>query len=169
MPAIALQHREHIIAQVAAGHYLAQIAHSLGLAGKGQAISNALANDPEYQAARELGLESKLATRETQLEECEPQNVPRARELLSHARWRAEREAPHRWGAKQQVTLDHRVSVDDRLTASLDRLIGRVVEGQHSVAHEVEEVGIGIMVNSESDQSVAPTQQIDTLQAMLDE
>ena len=169
MPAIAIQHREHIIAQVAAGHYLAQIAHSLGLAGKGQAISNALANDPEYQAAREMGLESKLATREAQLEESEPQNVPRARELLSHARWRAEREAPHRWGAKQQMQVDHRLTVDDRLSASLDRLIGRVVDGQHSVVPDGEQDGTGVMSNDPSNQGVAPTQQIDTLQALLDE
>jgi len=29
--------------------------------------------------------------------------VARARELLSHARWRAEREHPTRWGQRQQV------------------------------------------------------------------
>ena len=103
MTAIAIQHRDEIINRVANGEYLASIAKSFGLAGKGQAISNALAKDDEYHAARMLGLEAKLAGRESELEESDAKDVPRARELLSHARWRAERECPERWGPKQQI------------------------------------------------------------------
>ena len=101
MTAIAIIHRETIIQQVAEGRKLSEIAKAIGLAGKGQAISNALAKDPEYQQAREWGLASRLDQREEELEQSEPAYVPRARELLSHARWRAERECPARWGAKQ--------------------------------------------------------------------
>ena len=110
--AIAILHREEILNRVAAGEYLASISQSLNLAGKGQAISNALANDPEYQVAREFGLEAKLAEREKIVEDCaDPRDVPRARELLSHARWRAEREAPHRWGQKSELKVDATISV----------------------------------------------------------
>jgi hypothetical protein len=103
--AVALQHRDEILQRIEAGEYLATIAQSLGLAGKGQAISNALAADPEYQAARALGLEAKLARREQEMETVDHDNVPRARELLSHARWRAERECPERWGQRSQVAV----------------------------------------------------------------
>ena len=44
-------------------------------------------------------------------------------ELLSHARWRAEREAPKRWGAKQQVTMDTAVTVVLAASDSTGRLI----------------------------------------------
>lgn len=100
---IPMQHSEYILDEVAKGTKLATIAQSIGLAGKGQAISNALASDPEYQAARESGLAERMDQREVELESSEPAYVPRARELLSHARWRAEREAPHRWGIKQDT------------------------------------------------------------------
>jgi len=125
MTALALQPgiREYIINCVAQGDRLADISASLGLAGKGQAIANALADDPEYRAAREDGLEARMDLRERQLETAESQDVPRARELLSHARWRAEREAPKRWGAKQQVTMDTAVTVVLAASDSTGRLI----------------------------------------------
>ena len=125
MTALALQPgiREYIIDCVARGTKLQEVAHSLGLAGKGQAIANALADDPEYRAAREDGLEARMEQRERELEIAESQDVPRARELLSHARWRAEREAPKRWGAKQQVTMDTAVTVVLAASDSTGRLI----------------------------------------------
>ena len=101
---IAIIHRDSIIERVAAGHRLADIAKDLGLAGKGQAISNQLANDPEYQSARESGLAARLDQRESEMEVADREDVPRARELLNHARWRAERECPRRWGAKQEIS-----------------------------------------------------------------
>lgn len=131
MTAIALQHRDHIIARVAQGEYLATIARDLGLSGKGQAISNHLANDPEYQNAREFGLEAKLAAREAEVEaERNPKLVPRARELLSHARWRAERECPARWGQKSHVEISGSVTIDraDRLRRARERIVqGEVI------------------------------------------
>lgn len=103
MTALAIIHKDAIIQQVSEGKRLADIARTLGLSGKGQAISNALANDPEYQAARINGLAARLDQREDEMESCSAQDVPRARELLSHARWRCEREAPKVWGAKQDA------------------------------------------------------------------
>jgi hypothetical protein len=119
----AKTHREEILARVAKGEYLASIAKDLGLSGKGQGISNYLAQDPEYQQARELGLAAKLADRERELECAEPEYVPRARELLSHARWRAEREAPHLWGQHNRLTVEHSGDLGDRLRRAKERVI----------------------------------------------
>ena len=128
MTALAIIHRDEIIQRVAAGEYLASIAKDLGVAGKGQAISNVLASDPEYQAARETGLEAKLARREADLEVADPATVPRARELLSHARWRAEREAPHRWGQTNKLQIEQVGDRADSLRAAKARLIeGEVI------------------------------------------
>ena len=129
MTAIALQPgiREYIIQAVSEGAHLSSIAASLGLAGKGQAISNALADDPDYQAARVSGLAERMDLRERELEQSDPTNVPRARELLSHARWRAEREAPRVWGAKQtEITINTGVSMDQALGQSAMALLDRM-------------------------------------------
>jgi hypothetical protein len=125
MAALALQPgiREYIICQVAQGVKLQELAQGLGLAGKGQAIANALSDDPEYQAAREEGLAERMELRELQLESAPPPDVPRARELLSHARWRCEREAPKRWGAKQQLDVNNSVTVVLAASDSTGRLI----------------------------------------------
>ena len=96
-------------------------------------------------------------------------DIARAREVARFARMDYERRRPSLYGQKQQMQVDHRLTVDDRLSASLDRLIGRVVEGQHSIVPEGEQDGTGVMSNDPSNQGVAPTQQIETLQALVDE
>jgi hypothetical protein len=133
MTALALQPgiREYILCQVAQGVKLQELAQCLGLAGKGQAIANALSDDPEYIAAREEGLAERMELRELQLESASSQDVPRARELLSHARWRCEREAPKRWGAKQQLDVNNSVTV---VLAASDST-GRLIEHDSSVEH----------------------------------
>lgn len=124
----AIIHREDIIRRVAQGEYLASIAKDIGLKGKGQAICNILSTDPEYIAAREQGLENRLATRERELEAADPADVPRARELLSHARWRAEREAPHRWGQHNRLTVEHSGDLGERLRRAKERVIEAIPE-----------------------------------------
>lgn len=130
MTALALQPgiREYILAQVADGVRLVDICQALGLKGVGQSISDALASDPEYQAAREAGLEARMDLRERELETCQSlPDVSRAKELLSHARWRAEREAPRRWGAKQtEITINTGVTMDAALGQSAMALLDRM-------------------------------------------
>lgn len=105
MTALAIIHRDSIIEQVAQGKRLSDIAPHLGITR--QAISKVLKEDPEYRDAIELGLEAKLDQRETELEAAGDQvDLARARELLSHSRWKAERECPSRWGQRQQVDLN---------------------------------------------------------------
>jgi hypothetical protein len=97
---VAISHKDDIIARVEAGEKLIDIAKSYGLTTHAS-LSKYLASDPDYQAARELGLESRMDQREEELESANDSvTVARARELLSHARWRAERECPKRWGAQ---------------------------------------------------------------------
>lgn len=115
MTAIAILHRERIIEEVAKGRYLSEIARDLGLKGKGQSISDYLAHDPEYKEARVFGLEAKLVQRESDVEAAHKDDVPRARELLSHARWRAEREAREIWGKGPDVVINTGLTIDQAL------------------------------------------------------
>ena len=123
--AVALQHRAEIIERVATGAYLVDIAAAYGI--QPPAISKHLASDPEYQAARETALEVRLEQREAELETAPPTapEISRASALVRQAQWRCEREAPHRWGAKQlQVTVNVGGLGRDSLTD-----LSRVIEG----------------------------------------
>jgi len=99
--ALAIRRKPAILARLAAGEPLTQIAPSIGYADH-RGICERLANDSDYQAAMRAGAIAKLERREGELEAA-PDNVAvsRARELLSHARWRAERLDPDRWGQRQ--------------------------------------------------------------------
>ncbi len=96
--------QDSIIERVTQGERLIDIAKSYGFTSHA-VISKHLASNPKYQAARELALEARMDVRESELESADDSvTVARARELLSHARWRAERECPRRWGAKQEIS-----------------------------------------------------------------
>ena len=115
MTALALEQRDHILQELAAGKLVADVAKPLGIAP--QNISKHLAHDPDYQAAREFGIEQRLSkARKAVLEIAElgvqdgeiigitkPQGtLARARvEALKAEMWFAEREFPHRWGDKK--------------------------------------------------------------------
>ena len=113
MTSIAVTHKQTICNQVAQGVKLIEIARQLGISAP--AIAQQLTNDPDYQAARMQGLEQRLDDREGELEGASDQlNLARARELLSHARWRCETEGRHIWGkqgASVNVQTDGKVSV----------------------------------------------------------
>ena len=135
MASIALQHREKIIESISQGQRLTDIAHALGYKDH-SAIVHRLKDDPEYLVAREVGAEARLEARESDLEAASSSvTVARADRLLGHARWRCEREFPARWGAKQQMTVEHVLRVEQRLERDLSQLLGRVVEGE-TVAQE---------------------------------
>ena len=104
MSAIAVQHKADIIKRLSTGEHLKSIADDLGISVP--AISQQLAKDEDYRAAREQSLEARLDQREDEVEaSTDMLNLARARELLSHARWRCEREAPHRWGKDSSVNI----------------------------------------------------------------
>ena len=141
-PATAIKFREEIISLVATGAYLPDIARKFGI--KAPAISQQLAKDPEYQAAREIALETRLENREKQLEDAPPimAEISRASALIRQAQWRCEREAPHRWGQRSHVDVTVR---DGDLGDRLRRATSRTIEHEpgpvsytHLRAHETE-------------------------------
>lgn len=108
MTAQALIHKAEILEQVENGVHLSVIAKSVGIT-KG-AISQQLADDKEYQAARMLGLQVRLEQRETEIEQAPDMlNLARAKELLSQARWRCETEGKAIW-SKQQTTINVQIN-----------------------------------------------------------
>jgi hypothetical protein len=87
---IPITNKQAIINRLATGERLKDIAHDYGITS--QAISLELADDPDYKQAMLLSVDAKLDKREEELELCSDQlTFSRARELLSHARWQAER------------------------------------------------------------------------------
>jgi predicted transcriptional regulator len=121
---VAVEQRDLIIAHIAAGRLLRDVARDLGVTP--QAISSYLSQDPEYQAAKESGIEQQLERWQWEMERAnDPLNLARAREAFRAASWRGEREHPRRWGQKQEVTVSHQVQVDERLTERASDLLRR--------------------------------------------
>lgn len=136
MTSIVLQQRDAILDRMRKGERLSDIATSLGLTSHA-AISMRLSKDPEYQAARIESLASRLDLRETELEGANDSvTVARARELLSHARWRAEREAPQVWGVKQETVVTHKTDVSEALDDARKAIRSRPTHTIDSVVHQ---------------------------------
>lgn len=137
----ALEHREQIIARLASGELLRDVAASLDVSPA--AISQVLSKDPQYLAARESGIEQQLEQWQACIEHAQdPLNLARGREAFRAAAWRGEREFPHRWGAKQEVTVDVRVRVDDSVLEEGKSLISQYIEGQSMLIPEPAEDGV---------------------------
>lgn len=87
---------------LAEGALTKHIAQHLGISR--EALSRALTDDPEYQQAMREALDARMEQREEELEGAQDGiTLARARELLSHARWRAERLNPAKYGAQKQA------------------------------------------------------------------
>ena len=112
--AIAIVHRDTILARLAEGQRLSDIAPELGLASP-NSISKVLKDDPEYAAAIESGHAVKLDRAERMIEDAQDQvDVSRARALHSAYAWRAGVEASHRWGAKpNQINIQTNIGTMD--------------------------------------------------------
>ena len=152
MAAIALQHREEILQSLASGKRLSHSAEQYRVTP--QAISRALKDDPDYQAALETGHAVRLDAAEEMIEGAAlPVDVARAGTLWRAVSWRASVEASHRWGAKQQLTVEHVLRVEQRLERDLSALLGRVVEGDLVAQEPVithQEGAMGSMPNPEA-------------------
>lgn len=131
MTAIAIQHREEILQDLAQGKRLYEIAPKLGISSP-NSISKVLKDDPAYRDAIESGWERKLDTVEQKIESAVDQvDVSRARALWSAYSWRAGVEVPHRWGQKQQVLNLTVVSADQAFTEAAGNLLDQL----RTVAH----------------------------------
>lgn len=111
-----------MIERVAKGDRLIDIGSDLGITPS--SISKYLSKDEDYLVARRVGLEVRMEGREKQLEEAKDQvEVAKSRELLSHARWRAEREDPERWGQTNKLQVEHVDDLGERLRRSKERIV----------------------------------------------
>lgn len=114
---------DDIITQIADGATLTQICQRYKVDKR--ILHRELFKHPDYHDAKECALESKLD--EVQEDIASPDcDIARVREKLKLATWRAEREAPQRWGAKATVSTDLSISVTIRSSGSN----GRVIEAE---------------------------------------
>ena len=119
----AIRHKGTLLERIAEGEYVTDIAKDLGLTTPA-AVSKYLSHDPDYIAARLSGTKVRLEKWERELEAADDNvKVARARELLSHARWRAEREFPEHWGQHNRLTVEHSGDLGDRLRRAKERVI----------------------------------------------
>jgi hypothetical protein len=103
MTAVAVKNKSEILKRVAAGDKITDIGKSYGVTQ--QAISKQLLKDPEWVEARMSGTLARIEHWEKEIEAINEGTsqvvLGRAREMLSHARWRAEREFPSQWGSQK--------------------------------------------------------------------
>jgi len=112
MTAIAILHKDEILKRVAAGDKISDIGKSYGVTQ--QAISKQLLSDPEWIDARMSGALARIEHWEKEIEAIKEGTsmvmLGRAREMLSHARWRAEHEFPAKWGgSKVNIQINNSV------------------------------------------------------------
>ena len=129
---------EPLIEQIANGAYLRDIAEQTGFDKR--RLSEVLRKHPGYVTAKECAVECQLDKAEKELADKES-DIARAREVWRAATWRAEREVPHRWGARTQVTIDQRVSVEVSLSEDAAVLLDSV-RIQHTAPQQTPETDV---------------------------
>jgi hypothetical protein len=104
--ALANINRAHILDRIAAGEYVPALAQELGVSKQALAQSLARYDKDAYQAAREIAAEIRLDEATMAIEQAaDTVDLARARERFRAVAWRAEREHPHRWGAKPSTAV----------------------------------------------------------------
>ena len=115
--ALAIIHKETILAQLSAGDTLSVIASRLGISQP--ALSKQLAHDPEFLEAKHLAIESRLVKWEDEIEGIDASTpmvmVARCKEGMSQARWRAEVMCKEVYGKQPTVSLNIGSSYMDTL------------------------------------------------------
>jgi len=127
MTDIAVLHKAEILKRVAKGDKISDIGKCYGVTQ--QAISKQLLKDPEWIDARMSGALARIEYWEQEVEKIDPDTnqvmLGRAREMLSHARWRAEREFPSQWGgAKVNINVTNKVEMSE----ALDTIAGELLD-----------------------------------------
>ena len=127
MTAIAVLHKEEILKRVAKGDKLADIGKTYKVSHA--AISKQLSSDPEYIEARMSGALARIEYWEKEVEAINTGSsqveLGRAKEMLSHHRWRAEREFPSQWGGHK---LNINVVGKIELSEELDTIAGELLD-----------------------------------------
>ncbi len=127
MTAIAVLHKAEILKRVANGDKIADIGKTYKVSHA--AISKQLSSDPEYINARMSGALARIEYWEKEVEAINAGSsqveLGRAKELLAHARWRAEREFPAQWGgAKININIANKVEMSE----ALDTIAGELLD-----------------------------------------
>ena len=129
MTAIAVLHKDEILKRVAKVDKIADIGKTYNVSHA--AISKRLLKDPEWIEAH---MSRALARIEHWQKDVEAINagssqveLGRAKEMLSHARWRAEREFPSQWGgAKININVTNKVEMSEALDTVAGELLDQI-------------------------------------------
>lgn len=124
---------QQIIERLSSGMSLRTIASEFGCSG--QALHQFIDKRAHIKAAQRVGYVSRMERREEELESAEEQvDISRARELLGHARWLAERGDPEKWGSKPvQVNVGVQVLLDSSAVGTIGDLLNCVAQQQETV------------------------------------
>jgi len=129
MTAIAVLHKDEILKRVAKGDKISDIGKTYNVSQ--QAISKQLLKDPEWIDARMSGALARIEHWEKEVEAINARSsqveLGRAKELLAHARWRAEREFPSQWGgAKVNINVTNKVEMSEALNTVAGELLEQI-------------------------------------------
>ncbi len=124
MTAIALQHRDSILSDLAAGKRLSDIAPVLGVSVN--ALSKVLKNDPDYRAAIESSFDVRIDKAEDAIQDAQEQvDVSRARAYHDALKWRSGVECS-KFLPKQQIEHSGTIQVDHTIKTDASSLLKRV-------------------------------------------
>lgn len=131
---------EELLDQISDGKTPAWLAQEHGCTRA--AMHYKLREHPDYSNCREIGMEIKLDDGLEKLVQTEDLNSARMEEVkLRRLEWRAEREFPHRWGAKQQLAIGVAPSIDQALVGLASDLLAKLAAAHVlSVAVQAEDV-----------------------------
>ena len=127
MTSIVITKKQEILDAVEHGVELSEISKRYKITPS--AISNRLAQLPEYKEARVRGLESKLDAREILLENSKDQlEVSRNRELLKLAQWKLERLHSTVYGNQPKIAINLTTKSTEILDTAIIELVGSQIK-----------------------------------------
>jgi hypothetical protein len=120
--AIAIVHKEEILAKVRSGFLLREIAAEYGVTK--QALHAPLRDDPDYrdaivEQAESLIEDAKIETWAAR----EALDIARAREMAKFAFRYGEAVNPDKWAAQSKVSVTHTIDLGERLRRAKERTI----------------------------------------------
>ena len=129
MTAIAILHIDEILKRVAKGDKIADIGKTYNVSHA--AISKQHLKDLEWVEARMSGALARIEHWEEEVEAINAGSsqveLGRAKEMLSHSRWRAEREFPSQWGgAKININVTNKVEMSEALDTVAGELLDQI-------------------------------------------
>lgn len=136
---------EDVLERIAGGEYASHISNELGVSRP--ALHYRLRAHPSYQLCREIGTEINLDSGLGNLMTAPDLNSARIADLqLRRLEWRAEREFPSRWGAKQLTHTGVAVTLDASLlglaSALLQQIAAQAPVPIPNISPEPEDVGL---------------------------